>query len=487
MQNTQRKAKTRDQRLLRLKFAVQRERLHKVRDYLEALEEDLRELENAILWGPRKSPQRSDKEENVLATTAFLCPREDLPSDGSADQDGPCQSLICGQLPQQLALLSTLEPTPTCFCGLPCSRSTTLNTNQSVSLVISSNSPRIGQDAGYTCDKDQDVNSGTPCGGSQSGIRLDDQEHDHKTLLSSPEIDERAGVGVQHNDDLPKPELYGTRELIQSPADEVDSGRSDAQDNIGPTAYIRRKQDLGRGHTVDKAHMCTEAELGDHSRNCSASSYTSKDSDSDSLKMMQQQEQQQDQVFAVDLAPTSATRRAYSHGASDVFTQAHIRHQADTNEALLLHSHHSFAARMARQSHLNQRLCMQGVLTGSPWTLQEHERLRLWNQLQRKSPPYINSTMRGLSWARGGVGGCYDSSERRGRGRVARSRACGKDEHNELVEPEREDSFGRAVAGIEDKKDMQDHRSACLQPDIAGEISDAEQTMIQGVSSGRSC
>lgn len=63
-----------EQRLLRLKFAVQTARVGKIKEYLQALEKDFQELENAMRT-MGKTAQCSDHETDTLAPCPSAYPK----------------------------------------------------------------------------------------------------------------------------------------------------------------------------------------------------------------------------------------------------------------------------------------------------------------------------------------------------------------------------------------------------------------------------
>lgn len=205
------------------------------------------------------------------------------------------------------------------------------------------------------------------------------------------------------------------------------------------------------------------------------------------MMMLLKQQQQQQQGLEATAEPAPATLRARGRGASDVFARSRVRHERNVDESILLQADNCFAARMARQHLLNARLYTQGAIPGLPWSLEESKRISLWNRLQRNNPTRTSSTLRGLSWTRRVHKVGYDSAERRDRDHAVQSTDDDNDDNvKERSDSDPEDSLGRAVASINEKKDTLVYRGAALPPDIAGEIADAQESTQVEENNGES-
>lgn len=107
MQKSQSTTGSHEQRLLRLKFTVQHARMHKVKEYLEALENDLQELEDTMSH-PSNIVQDSHRRIVAISQSAADCLRmetfNDAPTGLSVANisrpiyDPDSHALICEQL-----------------------------------------------------------------------------------------------------------------------------------------------------------------------------------------------------------------------------------------------------------------------------------------------------------------------------------------------------------------------------------------------------
>lgn len=225
MQNPRSEIEIFEQRLLRLKFAVQGARVHKIREYLQALEKDLEELESAI-WTIGKVTRSSGHEIDTLTPAASTHPNAVALSSTSTElpprtisgavADPISHSSICKQLPHQLALLSTLESSPTCFCGLPLSGRATRDRNESVLLVVPPNSPHLESvGSSHSCDADHDQDICRPGDGLLPESAPNHFEDHTNTFFNACDKEKSAEPQIQQKDELPQPELYGKEALKQ--------------------------------------------------------------------------------------------------------------------------------------------------------------------------------------------------------------------------------------------------------------------------------
>lgn len=493
MQGLNTTIETREQRLLRLKYAVQRARVQKIKEYLEAIESDLQELEDATA-DTNRTTQRSLLQGGASCTGATNYPPivvnnvpVELPAASKSEiaYDPISHSLVCEQLPRQLALLSTFEAAPSCSCGLPLHGKSPRNRNESVSLAVPPNSPYV-QPAGDSVFRDDTDEQGACAPDCPPLLSHEQKPTDNNngptvTRLCNIEDSSEPDHG-QHNDELPQPELYGEQAAERFQVGKQDQNIAGAHLDTDYIVFATWQPEFSFADTPNNSPEKADADLTEQkhdqsqsnnaTRASSVSSYSSADSDLHSLQMMQQQQEPNATIF-----PTEATKRAYARGSSDVFYNAHIRYERKVDKDILLQADDFFSERMARQQFLNERLYMQGVLPGLPWSLNEREGMRSWNELQRNNPTRTSCRLRGLSWTRKREEDKYDSSERRGRDRTSRSKS--RDSVKRVAEAEREDSEDRAVASINEKKDSSVYTGGALPPDIAGEIADCEEAIAK--------
>jgi len=499
-----------EQRLLQLKFAVQGARVHKIRAYLQALEKGLEELESAI-WTIGKMTQSSGHEIDTMTPAASCHPNAVVLSSTSTElpprtisgavSDPISHSLICKQLPHQLALLSTLESSPTCFCGLPLFERAVRDRNGSVSLVVPPNSPHLESvGSSHACGADHDEDICQPVDGLLPEFTPNHFGDYTNTFPNACDKGKSAESQIQQKEEPPQPELYDKEALKQLgsanvspvygemygdvPLDATSTVFASLQPHVNFTGTANNSPSSMDGKVDGQKREERSDNNAEHAG--SISSYTSDGSDPDSFTMMQQQ-QQQGLEATPEPAPAPATLHARARGASDVFARSHVLYERNMDESVLLQADNCFAARMARQRLLNERLYTQGVIAVSPWSLEESKRIILWNQLQRNSPTRASSTLKGLGWTRGVHKVGYDSAGQQGRDEAVQSRDNDND-HNAKERPDSdpEDSLGRVVASISEKKDTVVYRGVALPPDIAGDIADTQEAMQLEENNGRS-
>ncbi|KAK5070314.1 hypothetical protein LTR70_010685 [Exophiala xenobiotica] len=497
-----------EQRLLQLKFAVQGVRVHKIRAYLQALEKGLEELESAI-WTIGKMTRSSGHETDTMTPAASSHPNAvvlssttpELPprTISGAVSDPISHSLICKQLPHQLALLSTLESSATCFCGLPLFGSAARDRNGSVSLVVPPKSPHLESvGSSHACGADHDEDICQPVDGLLPEFAPNHFENYTNTFLNACDKGKSAESQIQQKDELPQPELYDKEALKQLGGANVSPVYGEMYGDVPldaiSTVFASLQPHVSFTGTANNSSSSMDAKVDGQKREersdnnaehaGSISSYTSDDSDADSFTMMQQQ---QGLEATAEPAPAPAKLRSRARGASDVFARSHVLHEHSMDESVLLQANNCFAARMARQRLLNERLYTQGVIPGLPWSLEESKRISLWNQLHRNSPTRASSTLKGLSWTRGVHKVGYDPAGRRDRDHALQSRDNDNDDNaKERPDSDPEDSLGRVVASISEKRDTLVYRGAALPPDVAGEIADTQEGMQLEGNNGRS-
>jgi len=412
-----------EQRLLRLKFAVQTARVGKIKEYLQALEKDFQELENAMRT-TRKAAQCSDHETDTPAlppsahpkSVAFdsACTAAPSQTVSEALPDPISHGVVCKQLPHQLALLSTMEPSPTCFCGLSLSGRATGDRYESDSLVVPTNSPNLESGTSgrsYDANHDREISQL-----DRALVTVSEPnyiEDSPSTFSSTNDEDKSPEPQFPQKGEPHQPELCGEEALKQLGGVTVDPIHSEVYGGVpleaSYTVFASFLPHNGLTQKVNDEPSNTKAKNGvqgceenpSNNAECAglSGSYMTGDCNVGLLKVMQQQPDR----GSIE-GPTRAILCARAQGASDMFTQIHSPLERKKKEDTLLQEDNCFAARMACRDLLNARLHTQGVLPGFTWAVEERGRIRLRNQLQRDSPTHVSPATPSLSWTRG-IGG----------------------------------------------------------------------------------